>query len=180
MRVPAVLAAFACAAACLPVAAQQLKPGLWEISNKMNDPQMEQAMAQMQQQLAAMPPAQRQQMEAAMARQGVKMVPGGGNKVQMCMTREMVERSEVPMQDGCKVTSQSRSGNTLQMAFTCASPPSSGEGRFTFAGDQAYSSRMTVRSQVQGRTEAMAMEGTGKWLKADCGEVRPPARPPAK
>lgn len=177
MRTRFLLAALALAAA-LPAAAQTLKPGLWEISNKMNNPQMDQAMAEMQKQLAAMPPAERKQMEAMMAKQGVKMVPGAsGMNVQMCMTKEMVERNEVPVQDGCKVTSQNRSGSTMKMAFTCANPPSSGEGQFTFAGDSAYTSKMTVRSQVQGKTETMTMDTAGKWLKADCGEVKPVQMP---
>ena len=37
----------------LPAAAQTMKPGLWEIRNRMtNNPQMDQAMAEMQKQLA--------------------------------------------------------------------------------------------------------------------------------
>lgn len=163
-------------AACLPAAAQSLKPGLWEVTNKMDNPQVDQAMAQMRQQLAAMPPEQRKQMEEMMARQGVRLATpaaGGGMAAQVCMTREMVERNDVPMQEGCKLTSQQRSGNTTKMAFTCASPPSSGEGQFTVAGPESYRSRMTVKSLVQGKTETMTVEGSGKWLQADCGNIKP-------
>ena len=31
------------------------------------------------------------------------------------------------------------------------------------------------RTLAQGRTETTTMEGAGKWLKADCGSVRPMA-----
>lgn len=179
MRVPSLAAAAALALACLPAAAQSLKPGLWEIHNKMSgNAEMDQAMAEMQKQLAAMPPEQRQQLEAMMAQRGVARVQpgaGGGMAAQTCMTREMVERNEVPMQDGCRMTQNSRSGNTVKMAFTCASPPSGGEGTFTFNGSEAYTSRMTVRSVVDGKPQAVTMEATGKWLKADCGNVKPPA-----
>lgn len=167
-------------AACLPVAAQSLKPGLWEVTNKMNNPQMDQAMAEMQKQLAAMPPEQRKQMEAMMAQQGVRLAApgaGGGMAAQICMTSEMASRNDVPMQEGCKVTSQQRSGNTTKIAYTCTNPPSSGEGQFTMASPEAYSSRMTVRTVVQGRTETTTMEGAGKWLKADCGSLKPVAPP---
>ena len=105
--------------------AQTLKPGLWEVTHKMNSgsSQVDQQMAQMQKQMAAMPPAQRKQMEEMMARQGTQMpaaAPGGGMSMKMCMTREMAERSEIPAQQGdCKTTQQSRSGNTMKMAFTC-------------------------------------------------------------
>lgn len=175
MRLKSLIAA-ACCAAVLPAAAQTLKPGVWEMTNKMNNPQMDQAMAEMQKQMAAMPPDQRKQMEEMMAKQGVRMTPGaagGGMSVQVCMTKEMVERNDMPMQEGCKVTQNSRSGNTTKMAFTCTNPPSSGEGTFTSNGPESYSSKMTVRSQVQGKTETMTMEGSGRWIKADCGNLKP-------
>lgn len=181
MRSAIALAALALATS-LPAAAQTLKPGLWEISNKMDNPEMNQAMADMQKQLAAMPPEQRKQMEAAMAQHGVKMQAGGtgGMVMQMCMTREMIERDDVPMQEGCKVTRNQRTGNVVKMAFTCTNPPSSGEGQFTYTSAEAYTSQMTARATVQGRTQTTSMNATGKWLKADCGNVKPVAPPKKK
>lgn len=158
--------------------AQTLKPGLWEISNKTaGNPQMDQAMAQMQQQLASMSPQQRKQMEAMMAQRGVRMAPsaGGGMTVQMCMTREMVERNDLPVRNGCTTTKHERSGNTVHVAFRCANPPSSGEGEFTLASPESYRSRMTLKTDVEGRSETVTMESSGKWLGADCGSVRPVA-----
>jgi len=177
---PSFLALALAAGAVCPATAQTMKPGLWEIQNKMNDPRMNDAMAEMQKQLAAMPPEQRKQMEAMMANQGVKLAPGAqGMTVQVCMTKEQVERNEMPMdsKSDCKVTSQSRSGNTTKMAFACANPPSSGEGQFTVTGPDAYSSKMTVKTVVNGKPETTQMEGAGKWLGADCGAVRPLAAP---
>ena len=177
MRISAI--AFAAAATlCLPAVAQSMKPGLWEVSSKMGgNPQMEQAMAEMQKQLASMPPEQRKQMEAAMAKQGVKMGgvgAGGAMTAQMCITKEMAERQEMPVnQAGCKITSQSKSGNTTKMAYACTNPPSSGEGTYTYHSAESYSSKMVVKTTVQGRTETTTMDGTGKWLKADCGNVKP-------
>jgi hypothetical protein len=178
MRIHRFAAATALAAALLPVHAQSMKPGLWEINNKMSGGQMDGAMAEMQKQLAQMPPDQRKQMEAMMAQRGVQMTPGagGGMAVRMCMTKEMVERNEVPTRDGCTTTKNQRSGNTMKIAFTCTSPPSSGEGDFTFSGD-AYTSHMTVKTAVQGKPETMVMDATGKWLGADCGSVKPMAVP---
>ena len=176
MRIPFVVAAAVLAAACLPAGAQSLKPGLWEISNKMKgSAEMDRAMAQMQQQLASMPPDQRKQMEDMMAQRGMRMAPsaGGGMTVQMCMTKEMAERNDVPMQDGCTMTKQQRSGNTMKMAFNCTKPPSSGEGEFTFMGAEAYKSHMVVNTTAKGKPETMQMDGTGKWLGADCGSVKP-------
>ena len=181
MQVKYLVAAAACAALSLPLYAQSMKPGLWEISNKMDSPEINQAMAQMQAQMAAMSPEQRKQMEAMMAQRGMKMGgAGGGTTVQVCMTKEMVERSDMPMQqqqNDCKVTSQSRSGNTMKMAYTCASPPSSGEGEFTYNGAESYSSKMTINTTANGKPQVMKMEGTGKWLGADCGSIKPMVPP---
>ena len=172
------VAAAAVLAIALPAGAQTMKPGLWEIHNKMSGGQMDQAMAEMQKQLAQMPPEQRKQMEAAMAQQGVKMVPGagGGMAVQMCMTREMVERNDVPVQNGCTTTQNRKSGNRVQFAFRCSNPPSSGEGEMSFT-PESYTSHMTMKSVVQGKTETLVSDSTGKWLKADCGNVKPPQMP---
>ena len=97
--------------------------------------------------------------------------------MQICMTPEMVARNDVPMQDGCRVTSQQRSGNVVKMAFTCANPPSTGEGQVTFDNPGSYSTRMTVRTTVQGKAESTTLEGSGKWVQADCGIVKPMGAP---
>lgn len=179
MHLPSVAAAALLALACLPVAAQNLKPGLWEVRHKMNNPQMDAAMAEMRKQLANMPPQQRKQMEAAMAQHGVRMAPGqdGAMAMQVCMTKEMIERNEMPLEQGCTMTRNQRSGNSLRFAFSCTNPPSSGEGEVSFQGSEAYTNRMTVTTTTsKGRTETMQMEGSGRFLKADCGNLKPPAR----
>ena len=68
MRVPSRL--LTCLLLCSASAfAQTTAPGLWAIQNKMGgNPELDKAMAEMQKQLAAMPPAQRKQMEAMMGR----------------------------------------------------------------------------------------------------------------
>lgn len=179
-----VLAAVALAAGGAVHAQSQMKPGLWEITNKTqtSSGQMEQQMAQMQQQLASMPPEQRKQMESMMAQRGVKLgaAGGGGMSMKVCMTKEMVERREIPAGRGeCKTTQQATSGNTMKVAFTCVNPPSSGEGQYTFNSGESYTMKMKVNTQVQGRPETMNMEGAGKWLGADCGTIKP-MRPPVK
>jgi len=155
-----------------------LKPGLWEVKHKMAAAggQMEAAAAQMKQQFEGMPPEQRKMMEEMLARQGVSMSGGGVEmNVKMCMTPEMIEKKEIPVQEGnCKTTTKSLSGNVMKMSFSCTDPPSSGEGQFTIVSPEAYTTKMAVRSTVQGKPETMNMDMTGRWLAADCGKVRPP------
>jgi len=163
--------------------AQSIKPGLWEMQHKMGgNPQMDQAMAQMQQQMAAMSPAQRKQMEAMLGQQGVAMPTpgtGGGMATKICITPEMAARSEMPSQNEgeCTSTVTSRSGNTLKMKYVCKNPPSNGEGTYTFSGDTAYTMKMVMNTTRQGKPETMTMDGQGKWLAADCGSVKPIKNP---
>lgn len=178
MKAHHLLAAAAAVAFACTAQAQNLKPGLWEITNKMQTAggQQQQPMAELQKQLESMPPAQRKQMEDMLAERGMKMGTNsaGGMAMKICMTKEMVEKNEMPAHQGdCKTTHQSRSGNTMKMGFACANPPSSGEGQVTFTSPEAYSSKMAITSTVQGKPEKVTMDATGKWLGADCGNVKP-------
>ena len=176
-----ILAAATLIAASFCAGAQTLKPGLWELNNKMqsNSGQIEQNMAQMQQQMASMPPEQRKMMQEMMAKQGVSMGGPGGMSLKVCITKEMVERNDIPAQQSgdCKHISSPRSGNTIKTSFTCADPRSSGEGTVTFVSPEAYTMKMTMQTVVQGKPEKMNMDSSGKWLSADCGAVKPMAVP---
>jgi hypothetical protein len=177
MRALHLLIAAAVVAFAGTVNAQNLKPGLWEITNKMQTAggQMEQQMAEMQKQMAAMPPAQRKQMEEMMAQRGMKMsaTPGGGMTIKICMTKEMIERDQMPTQGDCKTTHQSRSGNTMKMAFACTNPPSSGEGEVVFTSSESYKSKSSITTTLQGKPEKITSEANGKWLGSDCGTIKP-------
>ncbi len=162
--------------------AQSMKPGLWEVNNKMGgSPEMDKAMAQMQQQMASMSPAQRKQMEDMMAKQGMSMggAANGGMVMKMCMTKEMAERNEVPMQQqgNCTTTTSDKTATGMKMKFTCTNPPSSGEGQMTFSGDSAYTMKMKINSSGQGGPKTMTMDASGKWLGSDCGAIKPMTMP---
>lgn len=173
-----ILVSSALVLASFGVGAQSLKPGLWETSNKIQmGAAMDKEMAQMQQQMASMPPEQRKMMTDMMAKQGVGMGAGaapGTTSVRICMTKEMAERNEIPAGQGdCKSTVSPRSGNTMKFSFRCVNPPSSGEGEISFLSPEAYTTKMTVSTTTQGKPEKMSMEGSSKWLSADCGAVKP-------
>lgn len=173
------LAFVALSGAFLCAQAQSLKPGLWEVSSKMEGgtPQMQSSMGELQKQMAAMPPQQRKQMEDMLAKQGMSMAaagPAGGVAMKMCFSKEMVERNEMPTQQGdCTTTKGARTGNTMKVSFKCAQPPSSGEGEYTYISNEAFASKMTVTTQVKGKPETVKMAGSGKFLGADCGNIKP-------
>jgi hypothetical protein len=171
------LLATALTGSALGAAAQAMKPGLWEITNKMSSSsgEMEKAMTEAQKQMASMPPEQRKMMEGMMAKQGAGMSMGpGGMAVKVCMTQEMVERQEMATQQGdCKQTAAPRTGNTMKFSFVCSKPPSSGEGQVTFVSPEAYTMKMAMKSSAKGRTETMNMDASGKYLSSDCGAIKP-------
>ena len=158
--------------------AQTTKAGLWEVTNKLGgNAEIDKAMAQMQQQMASMSPQQRKQMEAMMGSQGINMTgnAAGAMVVKTCITKEMAERSQLPVQtDGdCTSTMSDKSSTGMKFKFVCTKPPSSGEGQFTLMGDSAYTMKMKINSTDKGKPVATTMEGSGKWLSSDCGNVKP-------
>ncbi|MDP2015341.1 DUF3617 domain-containing protein [Hydrogenophaga sp.] len=168
------------AIACSATAhAQSTKPGLWEINQKMGgSAEMDQAMAQMQQQMAGMSPAEKKMMQDMMAKQGMALPTpgaGGGMAMKVCITPEMAARQDMPMQTegDCTTTITSRSANTLKMNFVCKKPPSTGEGTYTFSGDTAYDMKMLMKTTQQGKPVSTTLDGQGKWLSASCGTVKP-------
>ena len=161
---------------------QPMKPGLWEINNKVGgSPGTDKAMAQMQQQMASMSPEQRKMMEDMMAKNGMSMggAAGGYMVVKACISKEMAERSQMPMQQkgDCSSTLSDKSSTGMAIRFTCLNPPSNGEGQFSFSGNSAYTVKMKVNTSIEGKIQTTTMDGSGKWLAADCGSIKPMAMP---
>jgi hypothetical protein len=173
------LAAAALALASSAVAAQTMKPGLWEMQHRMQgDTEMNAQMEQARKQLAAMPPEKRKQMEEMMAKHGVKMDFGAGGSAltaKVCLTEEDVKRDAMPTDMEGKCTYDwKKSGNTVKSAFTCTNPVSNGTGEWTIASAERYTMKMDVTSQDKsGKPRAMKMNGEGKWLGADCKGLMP-------
>jgi hypothetical protein len=170
--------ALALAACTFCAGAQQLdmKPGLWELNNKVSsaDPQIQSAMSEMQKQFANMSPDQRQALQQMMDRNGVQIKIGAGGALQsrMCMTREMIARREFPVQEGnCQQNVTPLSDKRLKVAFSCTKPRASGEGEMTMDSDTSYRARIKVRSDE--RSGTVDMDVNGKWLGAECGSVKP-------
>ncbi|MGA9046608.1 DUF3617 domain-containing protein [Sulfuricurvum sp.] len=153
-----------------------IRPGVWEYTTtiKSQNGEIEKAMAQMEQQMASLPPEQRKMMEKSMAAQGVAL-GSKANSVRVCVTKENAAKKFIPASDGqCGQTIVRQSGNSVWFKFTCkGNPPSSGEGEYTFSGDSAYKGKMTVKTKAQGRTEAVQMNYTGKWISSDCKTIKP-------
>lgn len=174
------------ASACLatPAVAQttELRPGLWEhrLTVKSDSGRTEGAMADMRRRIEAMPPAERAQLDAAMAAQGTVLGPEP-NTFRVCMTPEQAARGDVPPPNGrCSQQILERSAKRLKLSFACTgesadSPPAKGEGEVEFSSPTAYLGRTTIDTMTQGKPDRVEMEQAARWVAADCGPVRPAA-----
>ncbi len=173
----------ACAAA-LPFTAalaQQphIRPGLWEetVSVKSDNAQMNAAMEQMKQRMAAMTPEQRAAMEKAMAGHGVAMNPGAPNTLRVCVTKEQIARGFRPEEKGhCSRTNISTSGNVTKFDFACQSERGggvSGHGVYTELADTAFTVSTTADMVSPKMTMHIQNDMTGKFISSDCGDVKP-------
>lgn len=167
--------------AALTQSPPRLKPGLWEHSFEIGGQggQMAAAMKEAQAAMASMPPEQRKMMEQMMAQQGVSF-DASGQKIRICMTPEDVARDEIPAaQEGC-TQNATRSGNTWTVTFQCPArngqPATSGRGTVTQQSSTAYSGDFTTTTQVNKKPEQVTMKTQGRWISADCGNVKPARR----
>ena len=171
------------ASAALPAYAQNLQPGLWEMHTRSGtgDMGMAQGIAEMQKQMAQMPPEQRKQMQAMLAQQGMSIdASGGGIRTKMCITPEMAQKDEVlppPQQGDCKMSAPQRSGNTLVVRYECSQPVMKGESRITFQNNRAYSVHSENTVQEDGQRIRTTMDMDARWLGSDCGSLMPKAPP---
>ncbi|OEZ54315.1 MULTISPECIES: DUF3617 domain-containing protein [unclassified Duganella] len=164
--------------AAVQASAQTIKPGLWELSNKVKtgNAQTDQAMGMALKQLANMPPEQRAQIEAMMKQNGASLPKAGadgGMVITACVTPEMVAKKELPMNQKGKCTSKSEPvAGGMNISFSCTEPASSGTGTLRFNGDSSYVMNMNVSSEAGGKPQNVQVESTGRWLGASC-----PAKP---
>lgn len=175
------------ATTALPCAAQTMRPGLWQINNKVTsqNSQLAQQMSAMQKQLASMPPEQRKMMEEMLNKQAGVNLPtmqDGGMLVKVCVTKEMVAQNQLPVQQTGNCTHQRTPmvGKQMKMSFTCTNPESSGEGTATFVSETAYNMTMNMSANMNGKKETTSMAARGIWLGADCGNIKPVVMPTAK
>ncbi|MYM74876.1 DUF3617 family protein [Duganella sp. FT134W] len=158
--------------------AQTIKPGLWELNSKVRtgNAQTDQAVSAALSQLAALPPAQRAQVESMMAQNGVSVpqaASDGRLRMTACVTPEMAARKELPLSQQGKCTSkQTPVAGGVDVTFSCTDPASSGSGQVRMQGDSAYTASLQVTNNSGAGPQQATVESNGRWLAASC-----PARP---
>lgn len=148
-------------------AADRLKPGLWSMNMKADA-------------MKSMPKMSPQQMEQ-MKKMGVKMpeMQDGGMVMKVCMTKEMTERDRPPQtgenNSGCEMKNFKRSGDSYSGEMVCDGPNLKGVGTITgkYPTAESFSSTYDFKGTMQGHPATTHQETSGKWLSADCGDVKP-------
>ncbi len=154
-------------------AAEQMKPGLWEMSMKSDA-------------FKSMPKMSAQQIEQ-MRKMGVNVPQMQGDAMisKVCITQQMAEREQPPMENneaGCQPKNYQRNGQTYSVDIVCDGPAMKGTGRSkgTFSGNTGFTSTYDFKGTAQGQPINSHHESSGKWLGADCGTVKPIGPLPSK
>ncbi len=166
------------------VAGPGLKPGLWEVrvirqvvDGRDISAQLSQASRQMQQAMENMPPEQRARMEGMMKQHGARWAANGAYEI--CMTPAMA-KSEAPIiskEGRCRTSKVVRNGNRTSFAFTCKDREvtTTGTGSAEITSDRVTTRTDATSESVTGEKHTVRVESEMRYVKADCGDVKPPA-----
>ncbi len=164
--------ALALAGSALGVQAQTapIKPGLWQVhmEREVNG----QKAPDMSDRLKNMPPEKRAQIEAMMKQRGIAI--DGTVVDRVCYTRETLDRSTwANQQTDCKADFSSRSGKTWKWHTSCPKSGYEADGEADFLDSENYIVKSASVSKTSEKVHNSSMTITGKWLGADCGDVKP-------
>lgn len=157
-----------------------MKPGLWEmkqihqvVDGRDMAAQMAAANAKMEQAMASMTPAQRQQMQAMMGSQGM---PGQGAGVRVCISPAMAAQDKpvVDPQGHCEPAKMTRSGAKTSFEVHCAANGRTqiGKGETTVSGDTVTTLMDMTTTDPQG-SHTIHSESQMKYLGPDCQGIKP-------
>lgn len=146
-----------------------IKPGLWQI--QMERETDGQKGPDMSERLKNLPPERRAQVEAAMKQRGIDP---SGNTMKVCQTREILDSSKFvnPISE-CKTTFSSRTGTLWKSHTSCPQNHLESDSEINFSGSESYQVKTTSTVQAGAQTKTTHTNSSGKWLSADCGDIKP-------
>lgn len=164
-------------------AALPIKPGLWETSSRMEAAggEVSAALSALQQHMATMTPEQRKSLEGMIDKNGggftlPEMGKDGAVVTRVCLTPDMIAKSQLPTQPnqhGCTHKNSPVVDGVMTASFNCTNPPAKGQARFVLKNQTSYTMTMNSTATINGKSENMQVSGSGNWIGADCGSVKP-------
>ncbi|MDQ2075100.1 DUF3617 domain-containing protein [Marinimicrobium sp. ABcell2] len=150
-----------------------IKPGLWEHKVEMESEggELEEAMAearqQMEQQMADMPPAQREMMEQMMEEQGMSF-DLSDQRFESCVTEEQAQAGEFDIADeDCDQNIITQSDERIEMEFACPDGER-GRGEMVMHSDEHYTGDFQLETDMEGKPVTLNLRQEGRWLQEDC------------
>ena len=148
-----------------------LRPGLWEIATTSDLLLL----------VPHIPAEQMQSIKDLANEYGFEVPPieNGAAISKACIIQEMANQKAPPIfgenQLGCTTKNSTRTGNNYKMDFVCNSADLKGngtaEGSITSA--ESFTAKTNFNGTAQGNAVNEQADITGKWLGANCGEVKP-------
>ncbi|HWZ43653.1 MAG TPA: DUF3617 domain-containing protein [Candidatus Saccharimonadales bacterium] len=156
-----------------------IKPGLWEVttsSESKGAPPVDPARkAEMEKMMAKMSPEMRARVEAAQKKSQAHMA--GPNVRKSCVTKEDLSGAlGMPKEaDKCTRTVIKATSSTQEIRVDCAQGEhkSSALLRVTATNSENWSGTMDTTIAAAGKDITVRTNMSGKWLGADCGDVKP-------
>jgi hypothetical protein len=168
------------AAAAGPV--PPVKAGLWEARMSALDANGHEMAPPEQAALSKLPPEARARMADAMKARGVSM-PDANGATKVCLTKEMFESGrwqQMASEAGCTTNYSTLSGTSWKWHSSCTTLKSESDGEVVFNSQESYRTKVTTTATVMGKTNTSTRIVQGKWLGADCGDIKPFAPPGAR
>lgn len=153
-------------------AAEQMKPGLWEVTIK----------SDAFKNIPKMSPEQMKQMRDMGV--NIPQMQDGGMLSKVCITKEMAARDAAAEmaqnESGCESKNVQRTGRSYSADIVCNGPNMKGSGKVkgSYTSNERFSSIYEFKGTAHGQPVNHRQESSGKWLSADCGSVKP-ISPPA-
>ncbi len=181
-----ILGAIAITAVPVFAAGIGLKAGLWEVhlvkqtvDGRDNSAQLAASLEHMKQQMASLPPEQRERMEAMMKQSGVQGSNGG---FRICVSPEMAQRDAPPVLDReghCQPASIQRHDNSTDFQFSCTTNgiTMTGKGHAAMLGNLIKTHTEVTTRTASGTTHETQNDSEMTYLGSDCGDLKQPASP---
>jgi hypothetical protein len=150
--------------------APPIKPGLWQITSEqnVNGKQVPDPVAMMQN----LPPAVREQMAEMMKARGIDMSGAGGTRV--CLSKESLDQGQwQSLAKDCSTKILSRSSASWKWHSSCPQLSVESDGETLFTDAENYTLKVNTTMNVGGKPTTSQRNMTGKWLGADCGDLKP-------
>jgi hypothetical protein len=161
------------AAADAPV--PPIKTGLWEIKSAVLDADGKPQAPPEQAAMANVPPEIRARMAEMMKARGVPM-PDANGAMKVCQSKETLSTGrwqQLASSVGCTTDYSAQSTNGWKFHSSCTSLKSVADGEVTFHNPESYSTKVTTSSTMMGHETKQTRVMEGRWLGADCGDLKP-------